>query len=83
MSPNFKQAHDSAAENKPFQHYHHSGICTNNMMTMKLIEFYKEVQSLVDQTPKQDILEKMHKKIGEKFMDLSAIQRPMTEGANS
>ena len=29
MSPNFKQTHDSAAESKPFQHYHHSGICTN------------------------------------------------------
>ena len=29
MSPNFKQTHDSAAENKPFQHYDHSGICTN------------------------------------------------------
>ena len=29
ISPNFKQTHDSAAESKPFQHYHHSGICTN------------------------------------------------------
>ena len=26
MSPSFKQTHDSAAEMKPFQHYHHSGI---------------------------------------------------------
>ena len=47
-------------------------------------EFYRELQSLVDQTPKQDILifwlykvmgtrklEKMHKKIGEKITDLS------------
>ena len=51
-------------------------------------EFYRELQSLVDQTQKQDILviqgdwtqklEKMHKKIGEKFVDLSAIRRPMT-----
>ena len=29
MSTNFKQTHDSAAESKPFQHYHHSGICTS------------------------------------------------------
>ena len=28
-SPNFKQTHDSATESKLFQHYHHSGICTN------------------------------------------------------
>ena len=28
-------------------------------------------------------LEKMHKKIGEKFVDLSAIRRPMTEGSSS
>ena len=29
MSPDFKQTYDSAAESKPFLHYHHSGICTN------------------------------------------------------
>ena len=56
-------------------------------------EFYKELQSLVDQTPKQDILvvqatgtrklEKMQKKIGEKFVDLPAIRGPMTEGSSS
>ena len=56
-------------------------------------EFYRELQSLIDQTPKQDILvvqgdwnakvEGMHKKIGEKLMDLPAIQRPMTEGSSS
>ena len=52
-------------------------------------EFYRKLQSLVDQTPKTDIpvlevirmrkLKKMHKKIGEKFVDLLAIRRPMTE----
>ena len=52
-------------------------------------EFYRELQSLVDQTPKQDKvigmrkLEKMHKKIGEKFVDLSIMWRPMTEGSSS
>ena len=54
-------------------------------------EFYRELQSLVDETPKQDILvvqgdwkfEKMHKRIREKFMDLSGIRRPMTEGSSS
>ena len=29
MSPNLKQTRDSTSESKPFQHYHHSGICTN------------------------------------------------------
>ena len=35
MSPNFKQTHDSAAESKPFQHYHHSGMCTNIQLWWK------------------------------------------------
>ena len=56
MSPNFKQAHDSAAESKPFQHYHHSGICTNILYDDSSVdEFYMELQCLGDQTPKQDI----------------------------
>ena len=56
-------------------------------------EFYRELQSLVDQTPKEEFwlykvtgtrkLEKMHKKNGEKFVDLPAIRRPMTEGSSS
>ena len=56
-------------------------------------EFYMELHSLVTLTPKQDILvvqgnwnaklAKMHKKSGEKFADLSAIQRQMTEGSSS
>ena len=56
-------------------------------------EFYRELQSLVDQTPKQDILViqgnwkakvgKMHKKIGQKFLDLPAIWRSMTTGSSS
>ena len=56
-------------------------------------EFYRELQSLSDQTPKQDILVvqgdwnatvgKMRKKIWEKFVDLPAIRRPMTEGSSS
>ena len=56
-------------------------------------EFYRELQSLVDQTPKRIFwlykvigtrkLEKMHKKIGEKFFDLPAIRTPMTEGSSS
>ena len=58
-------------------------------------EFYREMRSLVEQTPKLDILvvqgdwngmrklEKMHKKTGEKFVDLSEIRKPMTEGSSS
>ena len=56
-------------------------------------EFYRELQSLVDHTPKRIFwlykvigtrkLEKMHKKIREKFVDLPAIRRPMTEGSSS
>ena len=63
MSPNFKQTHDSATESKPFQHYHHSGICTNIYDDITVIyddsevdEFYRDLQFLVDQTSKQDIL---------------------------
>ena len=46
-------------------------------------EFYRELQTLVDQTPKQDILVVQgdwNAKVGE---DLSAIRRPMTEGSGS
>ena len=56
-------------------------------------EFYRELQSLVDQTPKQDILDVQgdwNAKVGEdaqedweKFVDLPAIRRPMTEGSSS
>ena len=56
-------------------------------------EFYRELQSQVNQTPSKTFwlykvigmrkLEKMHKKIGEKFVDLSATRRPMTEGSSS
>ena len=93
MSPNFKQTHGSAAES-PFnitiiQVY----APTSSYDDSDVDEFYRELQSLVDQTPKQDILavqgigtrklEKMHKKIGEKFVDLPAIRRPRTEGSSS
>ena len=63
---------------------------TSNYDDSEVDEFYRELQSLVDKKPKQDILvkqgdlnrklEKMHRKIWKKFADLSAIQRPMTEG---
>ena len=55
-------------------------------------EFYREIRPLVEQTPKQDILvvqgdwngmrklEKMHKKIGETFVDLSAIRKTNDRG---
>ena len=56
-------------------------------------EFYRELRSLVDQHQSRTFwlykvtgtrkLEKMHKKIGEKFVDLSAIRRPMIEGSKS
>ena len=57
-------------------------------------ELYRELLSIVDQTPKQEILvvqgdwnarklERMHKKIEEKFAELPAIQRQMTEGSSS
>ena len=52
-----------------------------------------ELQSLVDKTPKQDILVVQGdwnakvgedtQKIGEKFVDLSAIRRPMTDDSIS
>ena len=51
MSPNFKQTHDSAAESKPFQYYHHSGICTS-YDDNEVDELYRELQSLVDQNTK-------------------------------
>ena len=57
MSPSFKQTHDSASESKPFQHYHHSGITpTSSNDDSEIDEFYREIQSIVDQTPMQDIL---------------------------
>ena len=94
MSPNFKQTHDSVAKSNPFQHYHNSGNApTYSYGDSEVDEFCRERQSLVDQTPNQDILWlykvtgtrqlKMHKKIMEKFVDLSAIRRPMTEGSSS
>ena len=43
-------------------------------------EFYRELQPLVDQTPK---LENMQKKVGEMFVDLPAIRRLMTEFSSS
>ena len=56
-------------------------------------EFYRELQSLVDQTPKQDILVVQcgwNAKVGEdaqedwgEVVDLPAIQRPMTEDSSS
>ena len=57
-------------------------------------EFYRELQPLVDQTPKQDILVVQgdwNGKVGEdaqeygggEFVDLPAIRRPMTEGSSS
>ena len=57
MSPNFKQTHDSAAESSPFnitiiQIY----APTSSYDDSDVDEFYRELQSLVDQTPKQDIL---------------------------
>ena len=91
MSPNFKQTRDSAAESKPFQHYHHSGICSYDDSDVD--EFFRELQSVVDQTPKQDILVVQgdcNAKIGEDaqedwetFVDLPAIRRPMTESLSS
>ena len=57
MSPNFKQTHDSAAESKPFKYYYHLGICTiSSYDDSEVDEFYRELQSLVDQTPKHVIL---------------------------
>ena len=55
----FLSRHDSAAESKPFQHYHHSGNLyapTSKYDDTEVDEFYRELQSLVDQTPKQEIL---------------------------
>ena len=89
LSPSFKQNHDNAAESNPFQHYHHSGVCTNIKIWWQrswwVLQFYKELQSLVDQTPKQDILVVQgdwNAKVGEDAqgdcVDLPAILRPMT-----
>ena len=56
MSPSFKQTHCSAAESKPFQHYNHLGISTSSYDDSDVDDFFRELQSLADQTPKQDIL---------------------------
>ena len=66
---------------------------TSSYADSEVDEFYRELQSLVDQTAKHDILvvqgdwnaklEKIHQKIGEMFVDLSAIRRPMTGGSSS
>ena len=66
---------------------------TSSYDDIEVDEFYRELQTLVDQTPKQTFglykvfgtrkLEKMHKEIGEKLVDLPAIRRPMTEGSIS
>ena len=49
MSPNFKKTHDSVAESKPFQQYH---APTSSYDDREVDEFYKELQSLVNQIPK-------------------------------
>ena len=54
-------------------------------------EFYRELQLIKHQSRTFWLykvigtrkLEKMHKKIGKKFVDLSAIRRPITEGSSS
>ena len=51
MSPNFKQTYVSAAENI-IQVY----AQTSSYDDTEVDEFYMELQSLVDRTPKQDIL---------------------------
>ena len=66
---------------------------TSSYDDSKFDEFYRELQSLVDQHQSRTFwlykvigkrkLEKMHKKIGEKFVDFSAIRRPMTERSSS
>ena len=49
------RTHDSAANSKPFQHYQ---ICapTSSYDDSETDEFYRKLQFLADQTPKQDIL---------------------------
>ena len=53
MSPNFNHTHDSATESKPFQHYH---LSISSYDDSEVDDFYRELQSLVDQTPTQYIL---------------------------
>ena len=56
MSPNFKQTHDSAAESKPFQHYHHSGICTNIQLWWQWNWWVLQGTPVSSRASKQDIL---------------------------
>ena len=60
-----------------FGHYHHrqsKKISNAQELTMQLSQ---TLSSAIAQ------LQEMHKKIGEKFVDLPAIPRPMTEGSSS
>ena len=60
-----------------FGHHHHrqsKNISNAQELTMQLSQ---TLSSAIAQ------IQKMHKKIGEKFVDLSAILRPMTEGSSS
>ena len=60
-----------------FGHHHHRQI--------KKISNAQELTMQLSQTLSSAIaqIQKMHKKIGEKFVDLPAIRRPMTEGSSS
>ena len=60
-----------------FDHHHHrqsKKISNAQELTMQLSQ---TLSSAIAQ------IQKMHKKIGEKFVDLSAVRRPMTEGSSS
>ena len=60
-----------------FGHHHHrqsNKISNAQELTMQLPQ---TLSSAIAQ------IQKMHKKIGEKFVDLPAIWRPMTEGSSS
>ena len=73
MSPNFKQTHDSATESSPFnitiiQVY----APTSSYDDSEADVFYRELQSLIDQTPKQDILvvqDDWNAKVGEEAQE--------------
>ena len=60
-----------------FGHHHHK--------QSKKISNAQELTMQLSQTLSSSIaqIQKMHKKIGEKFVDLPAIRRPMTEGSIS
>ena len=58
-------------------HHHHrqsEKISNAQELTMQLSQTLSSAIALI---------QKMHKKIGEKFLDLPAIRRPMTEGSSS